>query len=115
MPVESILTSVKKLLGIQEEYKHFDEELVIQINSALMSANMIGIGPAAGFSIKDDTAKWEDFIGLRKDLEAIKTYIYHKVRVAFDPPQTGPLVEAINNQIKELEWRLTVQAENEEA
>ena len=109
--MESILTSVKKLLGIQEEYTHFDDEIVMQINTALMSAAMIGIGPPEGYSIKDKTDSWEDFVGDRKDLEAIKTYIWHKVRLAFDPPQTGPLTEAINNQIKELEWRLNVQVE----
>ena len=113
--MESILTSIKKLLGIQEDYTHFDDEIVIHINSAFMSAGMIGLGPPSGFTIKDKTTKWEEFVGDRKDLEAIRTYIWHKVRVAFDPPQTGPLVEAINNQINELEWRLNIQVESKEA
>ena len=109
--MESILISIKKLLGIEENYTHFDEEIKMQINSALMSANQLGLGPPDGFAIEDESATWAEFVKDRKDLHGIKTYIYHKVRLAFDPPQTGPLVDAINKQIQELEWRLNVQVE----
>lgn len=107
----SILTSIKKLLGIDEEYTHFDEDIILHINSAFMSIMQLGVGPEDGFTIQDATAVWEDFAGPRKDLEAIKTLVYFKTRLAFDPPQNSFLVEAIKNQIAEHEWRINVQAE----
>lgn len=109
--MESILTSVKRLLGIDEEYEYFDQEIILNINSALMTLHQIGIGPKEGFVIVDDSQTWEDFIGERKDLESIKTYLYLKTRLSFDPPQTGYLVDAITKQISEIEWRLNVQVE----
>lgn len=109
--MESILTSIKKLLGIEEDYKHFDDEIIMQINAALSSANMLGVGPPEGFFITDASAVWSDLIGDRKDLHFIKTYVWHKVRLGFDPPQMGYLVDAIKSQIQELEWRLNVQIE----
>jgi hypothetical protein len=113
MFMESILTSIKKLLGIEESYEYFDSDIIIYINSALMSLAQIGIGPINGFTISDKTTIWNDFIGDRKDLEAIKTYIYLKVRIMFDPPQIGYLIDAIKDQITELEWRLNIQVEGE--
>ena len=109
--MESILISIKKLLGIAEEYTHFDQDVMININSALMTLNQLGIGPSNGFVVQDNGTMWSDFIGGRTDLEAIKTYVYLKTRLTFDPPQSGFLVEAINKQIAELEWRLNVQVE----
>lgn len=112
----SILTSIKKLLGPEEDYTHFDTDIIIHINSAFMNLNQLGVGPKGGFTIEDKEAKWEDFIlDDRKDIEGVKTYVYLKVRLIFDPPQMGYLVEAIKDQIKELEWRLNVQAEGGEA
>lgn len=111
--VESILTSIKKLLGVEEDYTHFDTDIVIYINTALMRLNQLGIGPTLGFRIQDKTAEWIDFLSDATDLEGVKTYVYLKVRLVFDPPQMGYLVEAIKDQIKELEWTLNVQAENE--
>jgi len=107
----SILTSIKKLLGIEEDYTHFDSDIIIYINSAFSNLNQLGIGPATGFRIDDASAEWSSFIGERLDLESIKTYIYLKTRFVFDPPQTGYLVDAIKDQIKEFEWRLSVQIE----
>lgn len=109
--MDSILTSIKKLLGIDEATTHFDSELIMHINAALMSANMLGVGPIAGFLITDKTAKWSDFIGTRTDLEAIKLYIYFKVRLVWDPPQMGYLVDSMVQQIQELEWKLNAQIE----
>lgn len=109
--MESILTSIKKLLGIEEEYTQFDTDITIYINAALMTLNQIGIGPESGFTISDKTVTWFDFIGDRIDLEAIKSYVYLCVRLIFDPPQMGYLVDAIKNQIQELGWRLAVQVE----
>lgn len=107
--MESILTSIKKLLGIEEAYEQFDLEIIMLINSAFMSANQIGIGPEEGFSIEDKTATWSDFVGNRKDLKSIVAYIWHKVRLVWDPPQMGYLVDSIQKQITELEFRLNVQ------
>ena len=108
---DSILTSIKKLLGPEEEDTSFDLDITMHINSAFFNLNQLGVGPAIGFKIQDKTDVWTDFIGDRLDLESVKTYIYLKVRLVFDPPQSGFLVEAIKEQIKEYEWRLNNQAE----
>ena len=107
--MESILSSVKKLLGIEAEYEHFDQEIILIINGALMTLNQIGVGPNEGFLIHDKEATWEDFIGDRTDIEAVKMFVYFKTRLVFDPPQMGYLVDAITKQIEELSWRLNVQ------
>ena len=113
--MDSILTSIKKLLGIEEEYEHFDTELIMNINSVFMILMQLGVGPAEGFSIEDKNATWSSFLAGRLDLNAVKTYGYLKVRLMFDPPQIGFLLESVNKQITELEWRLNVQAEKEES
>jgi hypothetical protein len=107
----SILISIKKLLGIEQEYTHFDPDIIIAINSALMALNQMGIGPSIGFMITNADEQWSDFIGDRKDLESIKTYIYLKSKLMFDPPTNSFLVEAIERQLKEYEWRINIQAE----
>lgn len=109
--MDSILTSIKKLLGIEEEYTQFDTDITIYINSSLMVLNQIGIGPKCGFNIQDKMSTWRDFVGERIDIEAIKSYVYLSVRLIFDPPQNSFLVDAINKQINELLWRLNVQVE----
>ena len=109
---ESILTSIKKLLGIDESYEAFDTDIIIHINSALFFANQLGIGPASGFRIADKSKVWSDFVGSRQDLDGVQDYVYLKVKIVWDPPQAGYLVEAIKEQIKELEVRLNWQAEN---
>lgn len=108
----SILTTIKKLLGINEEYKVYDTDIIVYINGVFFTLNQLGVGPVEGFSIADETSTWREFIPDRGDLEAIKTYIYLKVRLVFDPPQMGYLVDAITKQCAELEWRLNVQIEN---
>lgn len=107
----SILTSIKKLLGPEEADTSFDTDIIIAINTAFFNLYQLGVGPTECFSITDKEAVWEDFLGTRKDLEAVKTYVYAKVRLAFDPPQSSYLVQAIKDQITEYEWRLNVQAE----
>ena len=109
--MESILTSVKKMLGIVEEYEHFDADLIMHINSVLSILTQLGVGPSEGFSIKDKTATWNDFLSDSKNLESVKSYIYLKVRLIFDPPLTSSVSEAINRMISELEWRLSVTAD----
>jgi hypothetical protein len=112
--MESILTSIKNLLGIEATDTNFDVDIIMGINSALFNVNQLAIGPTDGFRITDATTTWSDLLGARIDLEAVKTYIYLKVRLLFDPPQMGYLVESINKQCLELEWRLNVQVESEE-
>ena len=107
----SILSSIKKLLGIEEDDESFDVEIILNINSVFMILNQLGLGPTNGFFIEDKTSLWTDFIPRRKDFMAVKSYIYLKVRLMFDPPQMGYLVESIKKQCDEFEWRLNVQAE----
>lgn len=112
--MDSILTSIKKQLGIAEEYDHFDPEIIMHVNSVFMVLTQIGVGPATGFVIKDASAKWTDFIP-DTDLirfEGIKTYIYLKVRLIFDAQMASGVIESIKEQIRELEWRLNINAES---
>ena len=111
--MDSILTSIKKLLGITEEYTHFDADLIMHINSVLMALRQMGIGPSNGFSITGPYETWEDFLGNELSmLESVKSYTYYKVRLMFDPPTSSALMEAINRQIGELEWRLNIASES---
>ena len=103
---DSILTSIKKLLGITEEYEHFDQDIIIHINSVFMILNQLGVGPSNGFSITDKTAVWSDFISEGANIESVKSYMYLKVRLLFDPPTTSAVMESMNRMICELEFRL---------
>lgn len=106
--MDSILISIKKLLGIAEEYTHFDADIIMHINSAFSVLTQLGVGPASGFSIEDDSAYWDDYIGDDHRLEMVKTYVFMKVRVIFDPPTSTTVMQALNSRISELEWRLNV-------
>lgn len=110
--MESILTSIKKLLGIAEEDTNFDRDLIMHINSVFMILTQLGVGPSKGFSIKDENDVWSDFIPEQSSLEAVKSYVCMKVRLMFDPPLSSAVADAINRNISELEWRLNVGAEN---
>lgn len=105
---ESILTSIKKLLGIAKDYDHFDTDIIMHINSVLGALTQIGVGPKTGFSISDETAIWTDFIEMNPLLEMVKSYVYLKVRLLFDPPQSSSVAEAMKNNAAELEWRISV-------
>ena len=109
--MDSILTSIKKMLGIAEEYTPFDVDIILHINSVFMILNQLGVGPSSGFRIEDDSATWSDFTEDKLDAEAVKSYIYLKVRLLFDPPSSSAAMESINRLISELEWRLNVAAE----
>ena len=102
----SILTSIKKLLGIAEEDTSFDQDIIIHINTVFAILSQLGVGPANGFSIEDDSAIWEDYLGNATNLELVKSYIYMKVRSMFDPPTSSILADAMNKNISELEWRI---------
>ena len=102
----SILTSIKKLLGVAEDYSEFDEDIMTHINSVFLNLTQLGVGPEEGFMIEDNTAEWEDFINNSVQLQAVKTYVYLKVKLLFDPPLSSSVTESINRMIAELEWRL---------
>ncbi len=113
--ITSILTSIKKALGIEEEYTHFDPDIIMHINSAFFVLHQLGVGPETPFSIKDKSATWDEFIDADK-LELVKTYIYMVVRRAFDPPSNSAHLNALSEMIKEYEWRMNVEVDpkNEE-
>jgi hypothetical protein len=111
----SILKSTKKILGIDAEYTAFDLDILTHINSAFSVLNQLGIGPVEGFMIEDDIITWDAFFGPDPRLNLIKTYVYLKVRMLFDPPTTSYLIDAQNKQIQEYEWRLNVFREVESA
>ena len=105
---ESILKTVKKILGVADTYDAFDLDIIIHINTVFSVLNQIGVGPEDGFAIEDDIAIWEDFIDTDVNLyNLVKTYVFLKVRVLFDPPSTSFTIEAMNKQAEELEWRIS--------
>ena len=106
--MESILTSIKKLLGIDADYEHFDADLIMHINSVFMILTQLGVGPAEGFSIMDEDATWGDFIQDKKTIESVKSYMYMKVKLLFDPPLSSSVIESMTRLISEFEWRLNV-------
>lgn len=110
---DSILTSTKKVLGIDEGYTAFDPDIIMHINSVLSTLTQLGVGPDTGFMIEDDAPIWSDFLGDDPRFNSVKSYTYLRVRLLFDPPSTGYLVTALNEQVKELEWRLNVVREGE--
>ena len=109
--MDSILTSIKEMLGIAEEYDHFDKVLVRHINSVFMILTQMGVGPPEGFTIQDADSVWSDFVSEEENLEAVKSYVYHRVQLAFDPPSSSTIIESTNRIINELEWRLYTAAE----
>lgn len=107
----SILISIKKMLDIVEVDNHFDTDIIMHINSTMMTLNQLGVGPESGFLITGVAEKWNDFLLDPLDYAAAKSYIYLKVRLIFDPPSNSFTVDAMERQIKEIEWRLNVNAE----
>lgn len=106
--MDSILTSVKKLLGIAEEYTAFDPDIIMSINSVFAILEQLGVGPSKGFFITDSSATWSDFIPEGEMMEAVKSYMACKVRMLFDPPTSSATMQALQNMCNELEWRLNV-------
>ena len=109
--MDSILISVKKSMGIAEECEDFDDELMLFINSVFSTLNQLGVGPETGFAIQDDIANWSDYLNDDLNLNFVKTYVCLKVKLMFDPPSSSTVIEAINREIKELEWRINVVAD----
>ena len=109
--MESILTSVKKLLGITEDCTDFDSDIILHINTVFTILTQMGVGPEEGFSIEDKSKKWDEFISNKLYFESVKTYVFLKVKLLFDPPLSTAVMESINQMISELEWRLNSAAE----
>ena len=106
--MESILNSVKKQLGITEEYDHFDPDIIMHINSVFMILWQLGVGPSEGFYIEDELATWTDYLDDPTRLMVVRSYMGHKVRMLFDPPASSTVANAINQAIAEFEWRLNI-------
>jgi len=107
----SILNDIKKLLGIAPDYTNFDTDIIININSVFMILNQLGVGPKEGFKITGADETWDSYIADEDDLEAVKTYIWLKVKIVFDPPLNSTVMEAHKQMISEYEWRLNIQSE----
>lgn len=108
----SILISTKKILGLAQNYDVYDLDIITHINSAFSDLTQLGVGPANGFMIEDETPEWADFFGTEDfQLNSVKTFVYLKVRLIFDPPQTSYLITAMEKQIEQIAWRLNVHRE----
>ena len=109
--MDSILTSIKKQIGIDSGYKHFDADIIMAINTVFSVLQQLGVGPSDGFRITDDSTTWDDYVANRPDLESLKTYIGIRVKLIFDPPTNSAVLTALKETKSELEWRLNVAAE----
>ena len=109
---ESILAETKKVLGLDESVVVYDQDVLMHINSAIGTLSQLGIGPTGGFEVEDATAKWSDFLSTDLHLSPVKTYVYLRVRLLFDPPSNSWTTTAMKQQIEELEWRLNVVRED---
>ena len=112
MAEQSILTSTKKLLGIEADYTAFDLDIILHINSVFSTLHQIGVGPSDGFMIEDATTNWSSFTSGNATINSVKSYLYLRVRILFDPPATSFAIEAMRSQVRELEWRLNVAVES---
>lgn len=112
--MESILTSIKKLLGIAEYYEHFNADIIMHTNSVLSILTQLGVGPPDGFFISGKSEAWSDFISDNTKIEMVKTYVYLKVKLMFDPPLNGSVTNSMEKMINELEWRLNAVSDTKE-
>lgn len=110
--MESILTSIKKLLGIDSEYTQFDQDIIMHINSTFFTLNQLGVGPEKPVVIADAMATWDASFGDVSNIEAIKSYVYLKVKMLFDPPTSSFVMESMKRQADEYEFRLQIQSES---
>lgn len=109
--MESILNSIKEMLGVPESYDVFDTVIIMHINTVFMILRQMGVGTKSNFSIHNADATWDQFLSDNDDYEAVKTYVYLKVKLLFDPPLSTAVTEALKLMITELEWRLNFEAE----
>ena len=111
----SILTSVKKLLGIAADYDEFDTDIIIHINSVFVTLQQLGVGPDEGFSISDSSTTWSDYLSDNKLLNNVISYMGLKVKMLFDPPTNSSILSSYERTIQELEWRINVMVDPKEA
>ena len=104
----SILDSTKKILGMSPEFTAFDLDIVTHINSVLSDLEQIGVGPAGGLAIEDDTSEWGDLLGSDPRLNRVKSYVFLRVRLLFDPPATSFAIASLEKQAEQMEWRLQI-------
>ena len=109
--MDSILTSIKKLLMLDEDDISFDTDIMIHINSVLSILNQLGVGPDNGFTITDKTTTWQEYLGSYPNFDSVRSYVYLKVKLLFDPPSSNAVIESYNHVIRELEWRINATAE----
>ena len=109
--MDSVLLSVKKMIGIPKDYDAFDTDIILNINTVFDGLNQMGVGPEEGFSISDDSTEWSEFLTFDRNSEMVKTYMYLKVRMLFDPPTNASLANVYQEQLKEYEWRLLIFAD----
>lgn len=109
--MDSILNSIKKMLGITEDYKHFDADLILLINSEFDTLHQLGVGPETKFSIEDETSKWDEFLVNDVEVNEVREFIALRVRLMFDPPANSFVVQAMEKKIDELVWRMNVDVE----
>lgn len=109
--MDSILTSIKKLIGITKDDTSFDTDIIMFINYAFFVLHQLGVGPKKAFAISDASSTWDEFTNDAEELESVKTYVYLKVKTIFDPPANSALMQSITNTMNELEWRLVNQIE----
>jgi hypothetical protein len=112
--MESILTTIKLMVGVTEDCKHFDTQIIVHINKALMRLSQLAVGPPKPLRIYDDSTTWDELLLEDEDLEGAKEYIYLEVKKVFDPPTSSFVLESMKNESDKLEWCLNVQAETEE-
>lgn len=112
MPVNSILTDTKKALGLAEEYTVFDQEIIMFVNSVFGTLNQLGIGPSAGYAIADASDTWDELFGTDLRFNEVKSYVYLRVRLLFDPPDNDYVMTNMRDQIEQAEWRINVVRED---
>lgn len=104
--MESILTSIKKMLGIEQAYTHFDQDIIMHVNTVFAILHQLGVGTKECFSITDASEVWSSFIEGDSEINIVKTYMHLKVKLIFDPPLSSAVIDVMNRQLSEFEWRL---------
>lgn len=107
---DSILNSVKLQLGILPEYTVFDQQLILAINTAFSILHQLGVGPKDGYAIEDESNRWDEVV-TKQSLNMVKSYVFLKVKLLFDPPSTSFVLDAYNKQLAEMEWRINSEVE----
>ena len=109
---DSILNSIKRLLGPGADHTEFDQEILMDINGVFFELQQLGVGPEEGFTVYDESAEWIDFTDNENLLSAIKPYMYLKVKLIFDPPTSSSVLTSFENMVNRFEWRINVAAES---